>query len=105
MPELLDAKTNNIVKDRDRFRLAQELEVPERHEEKLVGGFNYDKVNAERLNQKNENRLKPNYYEQRNKQPEYELDYLDKEIRKANMKFNDAKMAPSRYGGLASGEH
>ena len=34
-----------------------------------------------------------------------ELDYLDKEIRKASVKFNDAKLPPSRYGGLAIGEH
>jgi hypothetical protein len=46
-----------------------------------------------------------NYYEQSIKQPEFELDFLDKEIRKADKKFEDAKLAPSRYGGMGIGEH
>eukprot|EP00347_Sterkiella_histriomuscorum_P019779 403340323 len=104
MPQLLDAKQAYLKPaDKDKYRLADAMEIPDRPLDKPLAGINVDKMNVDRLNQKNTSRL--NYYEQRVKQPEFELDFLDKEIMKSTKKFEDAQYAPSRYGGLISGEH
>ncbi|CDW85289.1 UNKNOWN [Stylonychia lemnae] len=104
MPELLDAKSAYLKpKDKDTYRLADAMEIPDRPLDRPLQGINVDKINAERLNQKNQQRL--NFYEQKVKQPEFELDFLDKELIKSSKKFEDAKYTPSRYGGLQIGEH
>lgn len=102
MPELIDAKTKYLKPtERDKYRLADEMEVPDRRCDIPTGGINVDKINAWRLNEKNKNRLgKLNYYEETIRKPEYELDFLDKEINRAYKKYDDAVLPPSRYGGL-----
>lgn len=104
MPHLLDAKQAYLKPgEKDKYRVAEAFEVPERPQDKPLAGLNIDRLNAERLNQKNKSRL--NFYENRVRQPEFELDFLDKEILKSSKKFEDAKHAPSRYGGFQAGEH
>jgi hypothetical protein len=63
MPELLDAKTLHLKPEKDKYRVADAMEIPDRPEHRPLAGINVDKLNAERLNQKNKDRL--NYYEQR----------------------------------------
>lgn len=50
MPELLDAKTMHLKPEKDKYRLADKMEIPDRVEDKPLAGINVDKLNAERLN-------------------------------------------------------
>ena len=61
MPELLDAKTLHLRPEKDKYRVADKMEIPDRASDMPLRGVNVDKLNAERLNQKNNQRL--NYYE------------------------------------------
>lgn len=54
MPELLDAKSAYLKPaDKDKYRLADAMEIPDRPQDKPLAGINVDKLNADRLNKKN----------------------------------------------------
>ena len=61
MPELIDAKTVHLKPEKDKYRVADAMEIPDKIDNKPLPGINVDKLNAERLNQKNTKRL--NYFE------------------------------------------
>jgi hypothetical protein len=65
MPELLDHKTNYLKPfERDKYTLAKEIDIPDRKTDIPIGGINVDKLHADRINEKNDKRLKNlNYYE------------------------------------------
>lgn len=83
--------------------MAQEIEIPDRLSDKGFEGINIDKLNVELLNEKNKMRL--SHAQHSMKRPELELDFLDQELRKSEVKFVDSTKAASRYGGLQIGDH
>lgn len=51
MPHLLDAKQAYLKPgEKDKYRVAEAFEVPERPQDKPLAGLNIDRLNAERLN-------------------------------------------------------
>jgi len=91
------------VQGKDNYRLAGKMEVPDRKLDMPRDPLNMDKLYAERLNEKNDRRLQT--FKQMQRKPEQELNILDKELKRVENKFTDAKLAPSKYGGLKIGEH
>ena len=86
--------------------MADGHEIPDRAKDKPLEGLSIDKLNAERLNEKNRNRLDRMSMHQYNRmRPERELDILDREISKSQSKFQDSLQPVSRYGGIKIGEH
>jgi hypothetical protein len=54
MPELINNSQSYLKPmDKDRYRLADSMEIPDRKQDKPLYGISVDKMNAERLNEKN----------------------------------------------------